>query len=220
MERPEYNAEIDWASYIIPRVLREKHPVHAYATFNNKSELMTADEFNFMWNSTDDPNYQAFLYTTYYVAQLKKEKEQSKIIKLLLGETSEPSYFITIGFDKDNFSKKLFETWIHKLLDKRWYSEIKLIIEFYGKEGWRPHVHLKLNSPYSKSKIIDTLYGSSGFKSLANSKNHIDVKYYNQEIHDNYLSGEKSTEKKALVEKDKSFRSENGYQEKYTKVNL
>lgn len=118
-------------------------------------------------------------------------------------------WFVTIGFNHQTYTDKLMLGYMEKLLTFDWVQDCLGKFEIYRTNGMHPHVHMKLETQLTKSKIIEKLMRCKNGSKLILKKEMIDVKSF-QPYHDKYLAGEKVEAKMDCVMKDADYREKNG----------
>lgn len=122
-------------------------------------------------------------------------------------------FWVTIGFDKERYNNndKAIK-FVRKILSTKWVIDGQAVLEFHGKEGFRPHTHLLIEvteTVKNPSDIVDRIWKigeSRAFNGLFTAKNHIQVDFSHDNCH-NYLNGiKKEPYKQELVLKDREYR--------------
>lgn len=148
-------------------------------------------------------------------------REKRKLEKLIsaTGVKAAKSFFVTIGLDDKQFTKQNERERILAILSR--LTNIKDInVDKYVVEKHRRadngsiyihrHIHCKITSDFRKSKIIQYVFQKLNTKANAyvSQKNFIDVKPWIEDIHDEYLDGNKESKKVECVEMDRKWREE------------
>lgn len=118
-------------------------------------------------------------------------------------------WFITIGFNHQNYTDKLMMKYMEALCGFEWIQSLKAKFEIFRTNGEHPHVHMLMETQLTKSKIIEKLMRCKGGSKLILKSSFIDVKPW-LPCHDKYLAGDKQSEKMLCVDKDIKYRDEHG----------
>lgn len=164
-----------------------------------------------------------------YAKLYAPKDEEKELAKKLFGkqlDTSTNVWFVTIGFDKDNYTLPNALKSVDKFLTYDWVIHAELVMEFFTELGFRPHIMMRLETPknygqtrtgqektFYKSKVAETIFKSSDLRryKLVGAVNHIDIKPF-AEHHTKYLSLDKRDSKVEYVIKDEEYRKKNGIQ--------
>lgn len=150
-----------------------------------------------------------------FLKETVAHKELANDIKKLKKGIGEKSKFVTIGFNDKTVNIDQIKMAIKKLNEMtsdKGFTVEKLVAEKFRKDDNKKiyvhhHIHLKLNTDLSRSKIIQFIYQK--LKKLSvDAESFIDVKPFS-DFHTKYLNGEKVAEKMECVEMDKKWRAEN-----------
>lgn len=144
--------------------------------------------------------------------------EIQEIIKKVKAPPLPDLLFITINFNHQTFTVQTAHKAIENLLTLTWIQTCTAVLELHRENGEHPHVHLliKTDQHYTKSRIIDKIYGAKKMKELVNGKNFIDYKTA-EPYHYKYIAGDKVAEKMPYVEKDNIWKIMQGVPYNYTK---
>lgn len=188
-----------------------------FKLFNDRSPIFETeyDYYKYLYNEKGEiiSNKVSFLW--YMEALTKKKRQEQKrqfekqLVESILDIPTETnSWFVTIGFIKDNYRDQLAIECINKFFTYDWVLSCTAVLEFYTDEGWRPHLMMKVDIPaeykttrgrrekMTKSIVINYIWKSAGFtrKKILGGKEHVDVKPWAAH-HNPYIELDK-TEKK------------------------
>lgn len=127
-------------------------------------------------------------------------------------------WFVTIGFNHQTYTDKLMLGYMEKLLTFDWIQDVLGKFEIYRTNGLHPHVHMKLETQLTKSKIIEKLMRCKNGSKLILKKEMVDVKPY-LSCHDAYLAGQKTDEKMDCVRRDAEYREKNNIPHIFRRLN-
>lgn len=124
--------------------------------------------------------------------------------------------FLTIGFIKENHNYDKMVKFLRHVFASKWVCEGSAVLEFNGKEGYRPHTHIEIEAFKGKqmncpSDVADRIYKiltSKRFNGLMEGRNNIDYKYAHGGVED-YINGDKQESKQIYVDLDTAFREKN-----------
>lgn len=153
----------------------------------------------------DYPNYAAYLD---YKRDLECLDNQMEVMKSMT--TIQPHsglWFVTLGFNHQTYSDSKMLKFVYNLREHDWIKSFKGKFEIHRTNGMHPHMHIRLETDLTKSKIIEKILRSKGGKDLFVGKQSIDVKLY-EPHHTDYLNGKKQESKMPSVENDVIYRME------------
>lgn len=181
------------------------------------------------------PNCNNYVAWTFYANDFKRkhgkalrremEKEEANKILGLAPVPDVKTWFVTVGFDKHNFTVAKGVKCVEQFLTYDWVVGCKIVMEFYGENGWRPHIMMRLNTPthigkkkVCRSVLAECIFKSSGFRRyrILEALNHVDVKPF-MSHHDKYLSLDKEDGKLEYLIRDDEFRKNEGIPEFWEK---
>ena len=185
-----------------------------------KNRKLTLDEERELWKQYAPPEWseermEHFIYKALVVAPKERAKflaeEHQKAMTEVYANT-EDGVLITIMIDQKELSEADAVKSQYAIIDDlqkakyRWLIQAEACFEYYGEEGWNPHIHIVTKRIDKESKIRGNLIdkfikkGKHGVYRIA-----VDRRPYKNAW--KYVAGEKDSDKKMLnVEKDKKFR--------------
>ncbi|WP_445775528.1 hypothetical protein [Shewanella sp.] len=148
------------------------------------------------------------------VQQILYKDENERKIKAEVRELRAPediqTQLITICIDKDLPQAKAVETQ-YKVMDKiisakyKWLVNGTYTFEYFGKEGWNPHIHIKIDKTTKGSTIAQMIRRKLEPIPTAYRVN---VITRSAKEHDGYILGEKRDEKQESLQYDKMFKEQ------------
>lgn len=160
----------------------------------------------------------------------RKDQEKELVSRMFSVPTESNYWFVTIGFQRENYRDVTAIECINKFLTYDWVLSCQLVMEFFTENGWRPHIMMKLEVPVeyksqnnkiqkmTKYYVIHYIYKSSGFTrtGLLGGKEHIDCDVW-QDRHNAYIELDKSEDKIEYLRQDQEYREKNGIPHKFEK---
>lgn len=171
---------------------------------SGNSELMRLIKESDEWKN--EACYKMCVATIGY--KLKQQRARAKLYDAITGATDTMKYFVTVAFKEELFTVKQFKTWWCKMTSKAKVLNCRGVLERYSDAGQNTHLHMIIETPFKKGRLIQFIWETAGIKKLVEQKNFIDVKDYD-ERHEDYVNGDKRESKKEHVEKDREFRKNN-----------
>lgn len=151
-------------------------------------------------------------------AQLARERETNEVNKMVRGLKSPDelqTQLITLSVDQgltpENAilaQKKAIA--LIKQSKYKWIQNASYTFEYFSKEGWNPHIHIKTDRKQFDSQIAQMLRRKK-IPSIYN----INVSSKTEDIHTAYIMGDKKETKREAVEKDGAFREMHGLPDFY-----
>jgi len=143
---------------------------------------------------------------------LFKEENERKIkaeLRLLRNPEDVQTQLITICIDQKLEQSKAVEKQL-KIMDKILSAKYKWLkgtynFEYFGKEGWNPHIHIKIDKTTKGATIAQMLRRK--LQDIPEAYR-INVITRSAKEHDGYIEGEKTETKRESIEFDKIFREE------------
>lgn len=158
------------------------------------------------------------LWTNYYKIDLAFYKRTGDIVNQVMndlkGIAKSKWFFVTVGFD-DNLPNivqnlQIFRDKMVRTPGMEFHSHVieKFRRNEQGDEYVHHHIHFLLESDSPKSKVLQFFYQKA--KPYIAGKNFVDVKEkVDFDRYAKYISGDKQDAKRACVDKDRVWRSEN-----------
>lgn len=144
---------------------------------------------------------------------LHKDENERKVkaeLRLLRNPEDVQTQLITICIDQKLEQAKAVRTQL-KIMDKilsakyKWMTNGTYNFEYFGKDGWNPHIHIKIDKTTKGSLIAQ----------MIRRKIHDIPEAYRVNVitrsakeHDGYVEGEKTESKQDAIDMDKMFREE------------
>lgn len=175
---------------------------------SGNSELMRLINESDEWKN--EACYKMCVATIGY--KLKQQKALQKLYDVIQDGTRTSKYFVTVSFSEELFTVDTFKTWWSKMTSKAKVINCRGVLERHSDAGQNTHVHMIIETPFRKGRLLQFIWETAGIKKLISEKNFIDVKEYS-ERHEEYINGDKRESKVEYVEKDREFRKNNGIPE-------
>lgn len=150
--------------------------------------------------------------------QLQKERMKHEVhqaVRKLKNPNDIKTQLITISIDQELTEAEAIlkqKQTIEKIKQAKykWMINASYSFEYYSKNGWNPHIHIKIDKTIRDSQIAQQLRRKE-LKSVYN----INVSSKTDEIHTSYLMGDKKEAKRENTEQDKDFRKIHNIQDYY-----
>ena len=185
-----------------------------------ENRKLTLDEERELWRTYAPPEWsqervEQFIYKSLIVAPKERAKflaeEHAKAMTEVYSNT-EDGVLITIMIDQKSLSEADAVKAQYAVIDDlrkakyRWLIQAEACFEYYGKEGWNPHIHIATKRIDKECKIRGNLIDKF-IKKQKHGVYRIQVDRRPYKSAWKYCAGEKDSEEKMLnVEKDKKFR--------------
>lgn len=182
------------------------HPNEHEETILSQLILIIAEA----WKMTDE-QILAFRKQQVVKAQLYKEENDRKVkeeMRLLRKPEDTATQLITICLDQKVEQEKIIQKQF-KIMDKiisaryKWMINGKYNFEYFGKEGWNPHIHIKIDKTIQGATIAQMLR-----RKLQNDHEvyRVNVITRSAKEHDGYIEGDKAEAKQENTHMDKMLR--------------
>ena len=150
--------------------------------------------------------------------ELQKERTRHKVqqaLRKLKNPDEIKSQLITISIDQKLSEEEAIlkqKQTIEKIKQAKykWMINASYSFEYYSKNGWNPHIHIKIDKTIRDSQIAQQLRRKD-LKSVYN----INVSSKTDEIHTSYIMGNKKEAKRENTEQDQNFRKIHNIQDYY-----
>lgn len=164
--------------------------------------------------------------------ELVRKEEKEMVAQILEVQPETRKWFVTIGFDRENYRDCTAIDCINKLLTEYdWVTSAHGVMEFYGSTGWRPHFMIGMEIPVEyksargnivkmcKSNVIKLLGKSAGFrrtKLIGPTDKDIQVEPFVQRYVP-YLRLDKAADKLEFLQRDEEYRQRNSIPAEFRK---
>ena len=166
-----------------------------------------------------ETSYQYFKDDVVYSLIHTKSATEEALEKFnLQTEKKSASYFVTWNFTEEYFNKnkdKIIKN-LNKFLNNKWLTKGRAVFEYHTKNGSHPHIMALLETDKYKKiyDFKDAIFQLALSKGLA--RNFIDVNYAKSYHHD-YINLDKAIEKTEYLDKDITWRIDQGIDAEYTR---
>lgn len=146
------------------------------------------------------------LYASAKYAKDRFQNEVQKQVRSLKNPNELKTQLITISIDQKLTPEETIlkqKQTIEKIIQSKykWLINASYSFEYYSKNGWNPHIHIKIDKTIRDSQIAQQLRRKE-LKSVYN----INVSSKTDEIHTAYIMGDKKEAKRENTIQDQDFR--------------